>query len=162
MTIIIDRSEEVDGFEMPPEGPYMIEVAEADERTARRSGAPYINVRLKIIEGDWEGKASIWDNLMMGGKGVGIGIRKAAGLGLELEGVAQVDADDFIGRRAVCHIVHGEYDGKKNLKVDIEQGDYAGYDRIGDALPKGGPKRTPRLHKPPAQGEDYNFDDIPF
>jgi hypothetical protein len=158
-----DDSDAKDGFELPPEGNYIVEIVGAEKRTSSK-GDGMIALVLKVANGPHDGH-ELRDNWMMTGKGSGIGRKKAQAFGIELRKGELVNEFEFIGRRAVCYATHDTYtnaDGKKwtNLKADINQGDFCGYDPLigpvvgEDVGEEDGAARTP--------GEDYDFDDIPF
>jgi len=130
--------EEAASNECPPNGKYLVEIIEA-ERGSSKGGDGMLTIKMKIVEGGFQG-THIYDNLMMTGRGAGIGSAKAKAFGITLKSGEEVKEAEFVGRRAHLFGRQEKYKGFVNLKSDIEQGDYCGYDTL--------------------TGE--NFDDIPF
>jgi len=127
MSIIFDDEEAVDGFVLPPEGAYKVEIVEAEERQGGKGA--FMNVKLKILEGEHEG-SFFYDVLMLTGKAAHMGRKKSAAFGVKLEKGQAVADSDYIGARAIAHGMHETYNNRTNLKVDINQGDFCGYDFI--------------------------------
>ena len=148
-----DDSEAVDNG-CPPAGKYLVEIKDAEKKDASRSGDGMVTIRAKIVGGDHAGY-SIFDNLMMTGRGAGIGASKAKAFGVTLKKGRTVDTDDFIGRRAYCFAAPELYRGKTHLRPDIKQGEDCGYDAVYDA-----PDTSDKV----AEGapDEETFERIPF
>jgi hypothetical protein len=131
MSIIFDDSEAA-GNGCPPAGRYLVEITETKEKKSRRSGDGMVTIRTRIVEGDHAGY-SIFDNIMLTGRGAGIGASKARAFGVRVKKGQPVNARDFIGRRAYCLAAPEEYRGKTHLQPDIDQGEDCGYDAVLDA-----------------------------
>ena len=154
MSIIFDDDDAADGFVLPPEAPYKVEITEAEERQGAKGA--YMNVKLKILEGEHAG-SFFYDVLMLTGRAAHMGRKKSAAFGVKLEKGTAVADSDYIGTRAVAHGIHEVYNNRTNLKVDINQGDFCGYDFIAGAKTEE-PKKT----GPGANDPDWDFGDVPF
>lgn len=100
---------------MPP-GIYHVEVADSEERTSAR-GDTYFSVRLKEME---SGNSLCFDNLMLTGNGLRIGLAKLSRLGFKKEQDEDIVAAQLIGRRAYVCVKEETYEGTTRLTVDIK------------------------------------------
>lgn len=100
-----------------PEGTYLAEVKSAKEKTAN-SGNAMIAIEFRGVEETF----SVYDNIMLMGKGWGLGRAKLVGLGVGSDFSGDLDLADLIGRRVYLHLAEEEYQGRKRLKVDITLG----------------------------------------
>ena len=81
-------------------------------------------MRLKELDGH---RSLTTDIIMLQGKGAPLGYRKLSAFGVE-KGATKLDSDDLIGKRVWCQIVHEDYRGEPQCKVDINAKDsHAGY-----------------------------------
>ncbi len=139
-----------DGPALAKEGWHHVEVRESQEKQSS-NGNDYYNLELVSVGSDHR---VAYDNIMLTGKGAGIGLRK-----LKVLGGAQRNAEDtgwdihppqrLIGTRAFVHVFHKGYEWngeqRTNCAVSVSEGD-AGY----------------RAPSDPPEGFDVEADDIPF
>lgn len=119
----IDWSDDNDGPVMRA-GCYLAEVVTAEEKRAKTSGNPMISLRWVAVDHGRQHLA--WDNLLLGGKGKGIGLRRLEALGVE-RGTKNIDVNKLVGRQCYIHLVEEEYQGKKKLAVALDRGTHMGY-----------------------------------
>ena len=123
-----------DGFSLPEPGVYLAEVGSVEVKRSA-VGDQYFSVKLNDAKTHG---ALCWDTLMLGGKGKSIGMAKLRQLGVE-EGTKSLDPNSLYGRRVKVSIMHGEFEGRKQAKVDIRaDGFKCGYlaeDGVADAAP---------------------------
>ncbi len=107
---------------MAAEGSYLAEVQHAEKR---RSGAGDEMVNLAIVDAHTK-KFLCYDNVMLEGKGAGIGAAKALSLGVaertEIDGEKVVSIEDVYswkGARFVVTLTTGEWKGKKRMEADF-------------------------------------------
>ena len=164
MTIIFDDSDAVEGGEiqLTPEGRYEVEIIEAEAKRSKKvPHDPMLTIVVKVLGQSYEytdretGQIEqrpvvVYDNLMMAGRGAGMGAAKSKAFGRELVKGTPVEEHDYIGLRAMAYLKHETYQGKTRLKVDSYQGEYCGYDPVGTPSPAS------------TKAEDTDFDDIPF
>ena len=139
-----------------PEGVYLAEIASAESRQSQ-AGDAMVNIALSEVGSR---RHICYDNLMMNGRGAGIGVKKALSLGIaeryKEEGEKRVRVsppEHWKGHRAVVTVIMGEYKGKKRLEVDF------GADGFGYAPEDTwDPSRTPEAPPP----DDPDDTDIPF
>ena len=155
MRQILDK--DVNDGGLANEGWHLVEVRQSREKRSN-NGDDYYSVELV---GAPSGKHVAWDNIMLGGKGAGIGLRK-----LKVLDGAQRNATDtgwdihpprrLVGTRAFVHVFHKafEWNGEQrtNCAVSIREGE-AGY-RAPDDPPEG-------FTADPPEGFTAD-DDIPF
>lgn len=154
MSIVFDDSDAAEGgFELPPDGDYLVEIIGAETGTSKK-GDGMVTVKAKLLDFAREDGGTTWffDTWMMTGKGAGIGKKKAKGFGIALEKGQSVEPSSWIGLRAIAHLTVEGYAGKdgkpkRRLVADIGRGG-CGYS------PEGAPD-TP-------QGEGDEFANIPF
>ena len=128
-------------------GIYLAEVARAEEKVSKSSGAPYLNV--KFMAPEWAGEEICWDMIMLGGNGINIGRAKLGALGIDLDDGAEHTADELKGRRAYISVVVEKYNGEERLRVDIDTDtSHAGYWPEGER-PSGARSPGPAPVKPP-------------
>ena len=124
------------GFQLPPEGRYLVRVRECEEKMSSNDN-PYLNLWLEGIEGEWKGRIVVFDKLMAG-KGANITYKKMTMLGLELDPGDDVPAEALVGRTAFVWVVHREWpkdSGKMQSAVDINANKTCGYEQAEDSLP---------------------------
>jgi hypothetical protein len=103
---------EAESLKPIPEGPYPMEVIEVSA-PVEGPKANYIPVKLKINEGDHEGR-TFYQNLPIDGKGAGIFIdfvNKATGSEYDVDDMDELefDTDDLIGAEVIGNIKNEEY-----------------------------------------------------
>lgn len=134
----IDKKEADSGGLAAP-GRYYAEVKDAKEKISKSSGVPMFEVYFKDVE---TGSGLCYDNIMLGGRGAGIGVKKLKCLDavLEEEGkyVLPDDAAELIGRRCCITIKHEKYtDNNGNAKtkaaIDFDVGESFGYEPEGES-----------------------------
>lgn len=87
------------------------------------NGTPMISLEFKRVSG----QGVLWDNVMLGGGGWGIGKAKLSALGVPKNFTGDLNVATLVGRRVWVATVVDEYQGKSRLKVDIAELDHAGY-----------------------------------
>ncbi len=100
--------------ERMPEGEYLVEVKESEEKKSSK-GDPYFSVVFKLVA---DGKFVCYDTIMLRGKGWGIGRSKLQALGFD-EKDDMIEAHNLVGRRCYASTEEKTYQGKRSLKVDI-------------------------------------------
>lgn len=153
---------DADGGVLVEPGTYRAEVKDVREKTSR-GGDAMLSLYFKDVD---SGEGLCWDNVMLSGRGVGIGVKKMRALdGVTEEGDEYVfiDSGELIGRRCMLDVIHEEYDGKTRCVVDFAATDEArgvffGY---GPEVPGGAPKAKDA--KAPVTPVDTTpEDDLPF
>jgi len=142
-------------------GAYLVEVLDAQEKRSSSSGALMFSIRLGAV--DFESRTLCFDNLMLEGKGRGMGTKKLQAFGIQ-EGAEEVLASQLEGKRAYVFVVEDEYKGKKSLKPALKKGTHCGYWLESDR------DSVEKLHQniPANAGEENPFlsaaedDDTPF
>lgn len=117
-----DQVENAEISELPPEGRYLAEVgAKVETKFSKKEPHhPYFSVSFKDAS---SGVHLCFDNIMMGGAGLGIGHKKLLMLGVVKEGQKDFDVEpeDLIGKRCVLTIKHDAYtDGSGQKKVNAK------------------------------------------
>jgi hypothetical protein len=144
-----------DNFEIQPPGRYHIVCASAEEGNSQRTGDPYIKIKLVTVAG---GKFLADDYIMLAGPGVGMGLQKLQGFGIE-EGQESFEAYELSGKKLWAEFVEEKYmsrpkdpdkqpEERVKLKVNIkaEGSEYCGYFREeppGTIHPEGDPNEVP-------------------
>jgi len=143
------NNEDVPETGMPEEGKH-VDAVIADATLKRsHAGDQMVNV---CIAKDGSKEILVYDNIMLGGKGLGIGLAKLQAIGLAVrddDGWDVEDVEAWAGQRCfTVHIKHGEFNGRKRAEVDFDAPNF-GYEK---QEPGNDDERT-------APDED---DDIPF
>ena len=103
-------------------GWYNVEVGQVDDKIAK-TGVPMLTLGLVIIDGEHEGReVNYADNIMLGGKGAGIGKKKLKAFGIDISGGEEFDPATLRGRRAQAYLHYEEYKGQDNLRVKLNAG----------------------------------------
>lgn len=141
---------------LPEPGWYLAEVTAATRKTSRAGDAMY-NLELCTPGGDW----LCYDNIMLEGKGNGIGFRRLFALGAardQGDSVEYAEAHQLVGKRAYVYLKHGEWEGKKRAEVDVSQG------RAGYLPPNEPPDEQPGAVDSREDADEFEpeADDIPF
>lgn len=130
-----EEMDEAGEFELPSPGEHIGEVKEVREKSSRDGDNMW-----SILFKDATHPSNIltWDNLTFGPNSKGIAYKKLALLGVEKEGKSYKinHKDELVGKRVKLQIVHDEYKGKTQAKVDFHSENF-GYAAM-DA-PGGGP-----------------------
>jgi hypothetical protein len=99
-----------------PAGRHLCECVEDTEKKSQKAPhSPYINARFVVVGGEHDGMTKCWDVLMLGGKGMGIGVTKLEALGYDFSKPFRYNSGDLSGRRVYITTVEQEYekpDGK--------------------------------------------------
>lgn len=109
------------------EGRYLAEVKYAEEKTSA-AGNPMIVLTLKDAT---TGKKLCIDRLVFSDGAMNMTKRRLVALGMRKskDPIGEMNADDFIGRRAFVHLVLGEFKGEPRIEVDANaKGTMAGYE----------------------------------
>lgn len=99
------------------EGDYLIELDEVEQKTSESSGADYLSLEFKIVEGDFKGK-KLWHNCSLQPQALFNlrGVLEA--LGFEVPtGVMELDPADLIGSTCGASVTHEVYEGKTKARI---------------------------------------------
>lgn len=113
--ITIDLSD-TESSGIPDEGDYLLEVDEVEVKTSDNSGADYLSIQMKIVEGDFKGK-KVWHNCSLQPQALFNlrGLMEA--LGMEVtSGKFQLDPADMIGLTCGASLAHEQYNGKTKAR----------------------------------------------
>lgn len=145
------KKEEIYEGGLAAEGWHLIRVSNCERKTSQKGDAMY-SIALERPTGEFIG----YDNIMLEGKGNGMGFQKLYALGGAEDlgdSVRYDDPDELVGRQAYVYIRHGEYQGKTKCEVDIQMGS-CGY------LPENKPPRD--MASSGSAPADLDDDPIPF
>ena len=124
-----------DGFSLPEPGVYLAEVGSVEVKRSAKTDDMYLSVMLRDAKTHGQ---LCFDTLMLEGRAKSMGMAKLRQLGVE-EGTKTLDPNSLYGRRVKVSIMHGEFEGRKQAKVDIRaDGFKCGYlaeDGVADAAP---------------------------
>lgn len=128
--INLDMNKPVEGAH--PEGVYLMEVVET-ETTESRDGHGMVKLKLRAVG---VRGLEIKDNIMLGGRGWGIGRAKLTALGVPEGFSGQLDPSELRDRRVFVFLANEDWTPKQgphagktftNLKPDPSQGTHSGY-----------------------------------
>ncbi len=128
------------GSRVLEEGPIRFEVDDVTEEMSQED-KPYLKMVLKVDEdGEYKG-CKVYDNFSLQPQALWKlrGFMEAAGLET-VEGKMEIDPDEFIGCLVVGNIVHEEYKGKTQNRVNE-------YSQVEDEAPKATEGETTRVKK---------------
>lgn len=115
-----------------PEGKYLCRVMDCKEKVGRSSGVPYLELHLEIQDGPHVGKI-IYDNLSSSPGALKRTLLVFKRLtGIELDGEADIAAEDLVNCKAnvTVDVVEEEYKGQMQKKNKIP---FDGYESAGAA-----------------------------
>lgn len=143
-------------------GVYLCEVIKAEEKKSR-SGDVMFPVELRGVAPAAR-NLSVFDFIMLGGKGKGMGLAKLSALGIPKDFRGELRPAQIIGKRVWLFLEWDEYtdsDGKtrRNLKPDPNQGSHCGYQPESDP-PEGAAVAT--IAKSDDRDEPLSPNDVPF
>lgn len=99
------------------EGDYSVEVVEIEQKTSESSGADYLSMEFKILDGEFTGKklyhnCSLQPQALFNLRGV------LEALGFEVpQGVMELDTADLIGETCMVSVTHEQYEGKTKARI---------------------------------------------
>lgn len=99
-----------------PEGDYLVEVEDVEQKTSETSGNDYLALTLKVADGDHKGKklfhnCSLQPQALFNLRGV------LEALGFEVpNGPMEFDPADMIGQQCGVTVAHETYEGKKKAR----------------------------------------------
>lgn len=91
--------EEVEDFTNLDQGWYTVRVEEVRESTTR-DGSTRWGLKLVVAEGDYAGRVAAWDGVVWSDRGAPRAKRVLEALGIDVEGVVELEPTDLIGCRA--------------------------------------------------------------
>lgn len=100
-----------------PEGDYLLEVEDVEQKTSDNSGADYLAITFKVAEGQFKGK-KVWHNCSLQPQALFNlrGVLEA--LGFEVpQGPMELDPADLIGEKCGAAVAHEVYEGKKKARA---------------------------------------------
>lgn len=100
-----------------PEGDFLFEVDEVEQKTSENSGNDYLSITFKVAEGEFKGK-KVWHNCSLQPQALFNlrGVLEA--LGFEVpQGVMELDPADMIGETCGGTVQLEVYEGKKRLRI---------------------------------------------
>jgi hypothetical protein len=100
-----------------PEGDFLFEVDDVEQKTSENSGADYLSVTFKVAEGEFKGK-KVWHNCSLQPQALFNlrGVLEA--LGFEVpQGVMELDPADMIGETCGGTVQLEVYEGKKRPRI---------------------------------------------
>jgi hypothetical protein len=119
--------EDIESFVSVPEGRYLCRVAEVREGLARDGSARW-SLRLEVADGDYAGRTAGWDSLTWSERGLPRVKRVLETLGLDTQGVVDIDSSELIGRRVTAVFQEEEREdplsGRRTLRLRVP---YSGY-----------------------------------
>ena len=110
------------GGRLLPEGQYLFELEDIEQKEGEESGKPYLQFELAVADGDFKGTKA-WDNMSLQPQSLWKlrGFLEAAGFPTE-DGAMQLDPDEMIGLMVNGDVFHEEYKGKTKHRI----GSYSG------------------------------------
>lgn len=114
-TIAVDFSD-TEASGVIDEGDYLIEVEEVEKKVSDNSGADYLSITFKVVEGPFKGKklfhnCSLQPQALFNLRGV------LEALGFEVpQGVMELDTADMIGESCGASVAHEQYQGKTKAR----------------------------------------------
>lgn len=100
-----------------PEGDFLFEVDEVEQKTSENSGNDYLSITFKVAEGEFKGK-KVWHNCSLQPQALFNlrGVLEA--LGFEVpQGVMELDPADMIGETCGGTVQLEVYEGKKRPRI---------------------------------------------
>lgn len=100
-----------------PEGDYLLEVEDVEQKTSDNSGNDYLALTFKVAEGKFKGK-KVWHNCSLQPQALFNlrGVLEA--LGFEVpQGSMELDPADLIGEKCGAAVAHEVYEGKKKARA---------------------------------------------
>lgn len=100
-----------------PEGDFLFEVDEVEQKTSENSGNDYLSITFKVAEGEFKGK-KVWHNCSLQPQALFNlrGVLEA--LGFEVpQGVMELDPADMIGESCGGTVQLEVYEGKKRPRI---------------------------------------------
>ena len=100
-----------------PEGDFLFEVDDVEQKTSENSGADYLSITFKVAEGEFKGK-KVWHNCSLQPQALFNlrGVLEA--LGFEVpRGVMELDPADMIGETCGGTVQLEVYEGKKRPRI---------------------------------------------
>src|SRR5690606_23145410 len=100
-----------------PEGEYLLEVEDVEQKTSDNSGNDYLAITLKVAEGKHKGQ-KVWHNCSLQPQAL-FNLRSVLeALGFTIpQGSMDLDPADMIGEVCGGTIAHETYEGKKKARV---------------------------------------------
>ena len=100
-----------------PEGDYLLEVDEIEQKTSDNSGADYLSFTFVVAEGEYKGK-KVWHNCSLQPQALFNlrGVLEALGYDVP-QGVMELDPDDLIGEQCGASVVLETYEGKQKPRI---------------------------------------------
>lgn len=113
-----------DGYELLPEGQWIFEVVGVEQRTAKESGRPRLNVKVKIAEGPYAGRTGMdfWNVPTAEDKRDGRIFKfwkRVHAICPEAVMKDGLKPDLLIGLRYKADIVHEDYQGRKQTRFNF-------------------------------------------
>lgn len=109
-----------------PVGEYECRVAEVREREAR-DGSTRWGLRLEIVSGIYAGRTAAWDSLTFSERGLGRVKHVLATLGLDVDGLDEVQPNEIVGARARVVLEEEEYEASDGGRVRSLRVPYRGW-----------------------------------
>lgn len=100
-----------------PEGDYLLEVEDVEQKTSDNSGADYLALTFVVADGKFKGK-KVWHNCSLQPQALFNlrGVLEA--LGFEVpQGAMELDPADLIGETCGASVAHEVYEGKKKARA---------------------------------------------
>ena len=145
-----------DERKLPKPGIYEFEVESAETKTGQNSGIPYISVRMRAVD---DASVVVFDTLSFSPNAKNILQAKLSAIGLE--GIEEIEPEDFIGRRIVAATkLEPDMKGVQRLVIDIGyKGTKAGYFQD-DQPVKPTSEQLAKSSKKTPEGKPDAFDDF--
>ena len=115
-----------------PPGVYLCEIRKATEKTSGKGNLMFDLTWKGVHVGD----LTVYDNIMLSGKGKFLGDSRLEALGWPPKFNGEINASELIGKRAWLFLAVETFQGKASLRTDIGQGTHCGYQPEDDPPPE--------------------------
>lgn len=139
--------DETRDFATIPSGDYPCRVAEVRQGEAR-DGSPRWSLRLEVLEGTFAGRTAGWDSMTFSDRGLPRVKHVLSSLGLEVDGLEEVEPSQILDRHAHVAFREEEYEAADGTRTRSLRVPYRGWARIGEDVAA----REPGGVRSPASG----------
>lgn len=114
---------ELQEYEVVPAGIYILKVAPTGEEVVQygqsEKRTPYIRLRFEVVAPEEHAGTSIWQNLMLAGKGTRLTAELLRALGIDVAkgGTGRLPLYEMKGQLVAAKVAQGEYNGNPNNEI---------------------------------------------